>query len=71
MKDKIDAIIAKFGQDFMEQISDSPDVIGNEILTLIAEEIEKVENPYPEDRYHVAQRIAFGEAIVKILALLK
>ena len=46
MKEKIDAIIAQYGRDFYKQISDSPDVIGKQILAEISRGIKKVKNNY-------------------------
>ena len=78
IREKINAIVAKFGRDFMAQVSDSPDVVGNEIITLITQEIEKVENPYisietptdPFNLYRMEQQ-AFEQCRQKILNLFR
>ena len=43
----------------------------DQILTLLKQEIEKGENPYPESRQFVAQHDAFENCRDRVLTLLK
>jgi len=73
MREKIQRAILQYISASKAQMIHSHDdvFLTDKILTLICEEIEKKENPYPGDRYHVAQRIAYEEACQDILTLLR
>lgn len=66
MEEKVKTIIVEMVETGLVTTEELVD----KVLKAISEEIGKVENPYPDDRYHVAQRIAYEEACQDILSLL-
>jgi len=67
MREKIARYIAEVGDEYYLAETEPPEQVADQILSLISEEIEKVENDYSWSD----QVIAFEDCRKKILSLLK
>jgi len=66
MKEKINGIIAKFGRDYTEQISDSPDVVADQIFNIIIQKVKRIKNSCHGDEY-----FGFEKCREEVLRLLR